>query len=119
MRMDSVIALAGCDEPTQLNADGTVSTGVNMGVWHGADTVPVQRPATAIWCRSRMEFTRLRAGPGERGGKTEVRGRSACEWRSRTMTTIATIDDERDDDGRAGQEGEGEEEEMSESSWPG
>jgi hypothetical protein len=37
----SVIVFAGQDEPTQLNEDGTVSTGVNMGVWHGADTVPV------------------------------------------------------------------------------
>ena len=38
---DSVIVFAGYDEPTQLNEDGTLSTGVNMGVWHGADTVPV------------------------------------------------------------------------------
>jgi hypothetical protein len=38
---DSVIVFAGYDEPTQLNEDGTVSTGVNMGVWHGADTVQV------------------------------------------------------------------------------
>jgi hypothetical protein len=38
---DSVIVFAGQDEPTTLNEDGTLSTGVNMGVWHGADTVQV------------------------------------------------------------------------------
>jgi len=38
---DSVIVFAGYDEPTQLNEDGTLSTGVNMGVWHGAATLPV------------------------------------------------------------------------------
>jgi hypothetical protein len=39
---ESMIIFAGQDEPTQLNEDGTLSTGVNMGVWHGADVVPVQ-----------------------------------------------------------------------------
>lgn len=38
---DSVINFAGQDEPTTLNEDGTLSTGVNMSVWHGPDTVPV------------------------------------------------------------------------------
>ena len=38
---DSVIVFAGYDEPTQLNEDGTLSTGVNMGVWHGPATLPV------------------------------------------------------------------------------
>jgi hypothetical protein len=33
----TVINFAGHDEPTTHNADGTVSTGVNMDVWHGAD----------------------------------------------------------------------------------
>jgi hypothetical protein len=38
---DSVIVFAGHDEPTTLEADGTLSTGVNMGVWLGPDTLPV------------------------------------------------------------------------------
>jgi len=37
----SVIVFAGQDEPTTLNADGTLSTGINMDVWHGPDTVQV------------------------------------------------------------------------------
>jgi hypothetical protein len=37
----SVIYFAGRDEPTTLNEDGTLSTGVNMSVWLGPDTVPV------------------------------------------------------------------------------
>jgi hypothetical protein len=39
---DSVIVFAGNDEPTTLEADGTLTTGVNMGVWLGPDTLPVQ-----------------------------------------------------------------------------
>jgi hypothetical protein len=38
---DSVIVFAGQDEPTALNEDGTLSTGVNMSFWHGPDAVPV------------------------------------------------------------------------------
>ena len=38
---DSVIYFAGQPEPTTLNEDGTLSTGINMDVWHGPDTVPV------------------------------------------------------------------------------
>jgi hypothetical protein len=38
---DSVINFAGQDEPTTLNEDGTLSTGVNMAMWQGPDTVPV------------------------------------------------------------------------------
>jgi len=37
----SVIVFAGQDEPTTLNADGTLSTGINMDVWHGPDVVKV------------------------------------------------------------------------------
>jgi len=37
----SVIVFAGQDEPTTLESDGTLTTGVNMAVWHGPDTVPV------------------------------------------------------------------------------
>jgi len=37
-----VINFAGQDEPTTFNAEeGTLSTGINMDVWHGADVVPV------------------------------------------------------------------------------
>ena len=38
---DSVLYFAGQPEPTTLNEDGTLSTGINMDVWHGPDTVPV------------------------------------------------------------------------------
>ena len=38
---ESVIVFAGQDENTTLNEDGRLQTGVNMGFWHGADTVPV------------------------------------------------------------------------------
>ena len=38
---DSVIYFAGQPEPTTLNEDGTLSTGINMDVWNGPDTVPV------------------------------------------------------------------------------
>ena len=37
----SVIVFAGQDEPTTFNADGTLSTGINMDVWHGPDVVKV------------------------------------------------------------------------------
>ena len=38
----SVIVFAGNDEPTTYTDAQTVSTGVDMNVWLGADTVPVQ-----------------------------------------------------------------------------
>jgi hypothetical protein len=38
---NSVIVFAGQDEPTTLEEDGRLSTGVNMDVWHGPDAVPV------------------------------------------------------------------------------
>ena len=38
---DSVINFAGQDEPTTLEENGTLSTGVNMALWQGPDTVPV------------------------------------------------------------------------------
>lgn len=37
----SVIVFAGQDEPTTLESDGTVSTGINMDFWHGADVLKV------------------------------------------------------------------------------
>jgi len=38
----SVIVFAGQDEPTTYdNADDSLSTGVNMAMWHGPDTVKV------------------------------------------------------------------------------
>jgi len=39
---DSVLWFAGQPEPTTLNEDGTLSTGINMPLWQGADTVKVQ-----------------------------------------------------------------------------
>jgi len=38
---DSVIYFANQPEPTTLEEDGTLSTGINMDYWHGPDTVPV------------------------------------------------------------------------------
>jgi hypothetical protein len=38
----SVIVFAGQDEPSTLHANGTLTTGVNMSVWHGPDTVEVR-----------------------------------------------------------------------------
>ena len=38
---DSVIVFAGYDEPTDLEDDGSLSTGINMDVWKGPDTVQV------------------------------------------------------------------------------
>ena len=38
---DSVINFAGQNEPTTLGEDGRLSTGINMDVWNGPDTVPV------------------------------------------------------------------------------
>lgn len=38
---DSVIVFAGQEEPTDLEDDGSLSTGINMEVWQGADTVKV------------------------------------------------------------------------------
>ena len=37
----STIVFAGQDEPTTLESDGTLTTGVNMAVWQGPDTVQV------------------------------------------------------------------------------
>ena len=37
---DSVIVFAGQDEPTTF-ADGKLSTGINMDMWHGPDVVKV------------------------------------------------------------------------------
>ena len=38
---DSKIYFAGQPEPTTLGEDGRLSTGINMDVWNGPDTVPV------------------------------------------------------------------------------
>jgi len=38
---DSVIVFAGQEEPTDLEDDGSLSTGINMDVWNGPDTVQV------------------------------------------------------------------------------
>jgi hypothetical protein len=38
---DAVIVFAGIDEPTTVVSPTEVTTGINMAVWLGADTVPV------------------------------------------------------------------------------
>jgi hypothetical protein len=53
---ESTIVFAGRDEPTQLNPDGTVSTGVNMGYWHGADVIEV-RVRNGTQLSEPLEFT--------------------------------------------------------------
>jgi hypothetical protein len=70
---ESVIIFAGQEEPTQLNPDGTVSTGVNMGVWHGADTVQVSvRNGSQV--SEPLEFTFTAAAEEDtRGGKKEFK----------------------------------------------
>jgi hypothetical protein len=80
---DSVIVFAGYDEPTQLNEDGTLSTGVNMGVWHGADTVQVSVRNGSLVSEP-LEFTFT-------GGEARV-ARKADEGRY--------VDPDRDDDDR-------------------
>jgi hypothetical protein len=54
---DSIIVFAGQDEPTQLNEDGTLSTGVNMGVWHGPDVLPVTVRNGSRYAEPPAEFT--------------------------------------------------------------
>ena len=39
---ESVIVFAGQDEPSKLETNGTLTTGVNMSVWHGPDEVEVR-----------------------------------------------------------------------------
>jgi transcription elongation factor len=57
----SIIYFAGQDEPTTLNEDGTVSTGVNMDVWHGPDTVNVYVRNGTLHSNA-LEFTFTEAG---------------------------------------------------------
>jgi hypothetical protein len=59
---DSVIVFAGQDEPTALNEDGTLSTGVNMGVWHGPDVLPVMVRNGGMYSEP-LEFTFTEAAP--------------------------------------------------------
>jgi hypothetical protein len=52
----SIIVFAGQDEPTTLEADGRVSTGVNMDYWHGADVLKVS-VKNADKVSNELEFT--------------------------------------------------------------
>jgi hypothetical protein len=63
----SIIYFAGHDEPTTLNEDGTVSTGVNMAMWHGPDTVNVYVRNGTLHSNA-LEFTFTEAAAGARGG---------------------------------------------------
>jgi len=81
---DSVIVFAGQDEPTALNEDGTLSTGVNMSFWHGPDAVPVQvRNGNLV--SEPVDFT-FTAAPGGEARKDEGRDERDED------------DDDRDDD---------------------
>src|SRR5207342_1066357 len=62
--MASIIYFAGHDEPTTLNEDGTVSTGVNMAMWHGPDTVNVYVRNGTLHSNA-LEFTFTEAGAGD------------------------------------------------------
>ena len=59
----SIIYFAGHDEPTTLNEDGTVSTGVNMAMWHGPDTVNVYVRNGTLHSNA-LEFTFTEAAEG-------------------------------------------------------
>jgi hypothetical protein len=58
---ESVIVFAGQDEPTTLE-DGKLSTGVNMAMWHGPDTVKVSVRNGPI-PSNEVDFTFLAAPP--------------------------------------------------------
>ena len=60
---ESVIVFAGQDEPTTLT-DGKLSTGVNMDVWHGPDTVKVSVRNGPI-ASNEVDFTFLAADAPE------------------------------------------------------
>lgn len=69
----SVIVFAGYDEPTTLAADGlSVSTGINMDVWLGADTIDVQvRNGPAY--SNHLEFTFTDPGAAREGAQSTKR----------------------------------------------
>lgn len=52
----SVIVFAGQDEPTTLEDDGRVSTGINMDYWHGPDVLAVS-VKNADKVSNELEFT--------------------------------------------------------------
>jgi hypothetical protein len=57
----SIIYFAGYDEPSKLEADGRLSTGVNMAMWHGPDTVNVYVRNGTLHSNA-LEFTFTEAG---------------------------------------------------------
>jgi len=57
----SVIVFAGQDENTQFEEDGTLSTGVNMDYWHGADVIPVMVRNMGVYSEP-LDFTFTAAG---------------------------------------------------------
>jgi hypothetical protein len=83
---DSVIVFAGQEEPTDLEDDGSLSTGINMDVWQGADTVKVS-VKNGDKTSNEMDFT-FHAEPATRkappkavkrkgkGEKAKVKGKS-------------------------------------------
>jgi hypothetical protein len=61
----SVIVFAGHDEPTTMETDGRLSTGVNMDVWLGPDTVSVG-VLNGDKLSNLVDFTFLAAGGADR-----------------------------------------------------
>ena len=61
----SVINFAGHDEPTTLEEDGSLSTGVNMEVWQGPDVLPVII-YNGTMVSNTLEFEFTAAGQGSR-----------------------------------------------------
>ena len=61
--LDSVIVFNGHDEPTTINSDADVSTGVDMAVWLAPAAVPVQvRAGGNLSNVATFTFTATRAG---------------------------------------------------------
>jgi hypothetical protein len=69
----SIIYFAGHDEPTTLNEDGTVSTGVNMAMWHGPDTVNVYVRNGTLHSNA-LEFTFTEPVEEDTSGTTRSHG---------------------------------------------
>lgn len=74
-RPGAVIIFAGQDEPTTLVSPTEVTTGVNMAMWHGADTVQVSVRSLVGQQSNSVPFTFTaaeREGDDLRGGLVEM-----------------------------------------------
>lgn len=71
----SVISFAGHDEPTTFNEEeGTLSTGIDMDVWHGADVVPVVVKQGALVSNA-VDFTFEAAADAEAASTSKRKGK--------------------------------------------